>query len=94
MRLLLPSRYVAGTHASQRAEVTRATAFADGRRELLAAYDEEQLRTLLERVRYGFARPEAAEINAFELDDLIHQCKRAARELWSSSISSPIPSGP
>jgi hypothetical protein len=33
-------------------------------------------------VRDGFARYDAGEIDAFELDDLIHHYKRAARELW------------
>jgi PAS domain-containing protein len=57
-------------------------------RELIAAYHEEQLRTLLERVREGFARLDAGEIDAFELDDLIHEYKRAARELWKFCGSS------
>jgi hypothetical protein len=57
-------------------------------RELVAAYHEEQLRALLERVRDGFARLDAGEIDAFELDDLIHQYKRAARELWKFCGSS------
>jgi hypothetical protein len=48
----------------------------------MAAYHEEQLRALLERVREGFARLDAGEIDVFELDDLIHHYKRAARELW------------
>ena len=51
-------------------------------RELVAAYHEEQLQALLERVRVGFARLDAGEIDAFDLDDLIHHYKRAARELW------------
>jgi hypothetical protein len=33
-------------------------------------------------VREGFARLDAGEIDAFELDDLIHHYKRSARELW------------
>ena len=37
---------------------------------------------LLERVREGFARLDAGEIDAFELDELIHRYKRSARELW------------
>jgi len=37
---------------------------------------------LLEHVRDGFARLDAGEIDAFELDDLIHRYKRSARELW------------
>ena len=57
-------------------------------RDLMGAYHEEQLRTLLERVRDGFARLDAGEIDTFELDDLIHQYKRAARELWKFCGSS------
>jgi hypothetical protein len=47
--------------------------------------NEQQLRALLERARDGFARLDAGEIDAFELDELIHRYKRAARELWSSA---------
>ena len=48
----------------------------------VAAYHEEQLRALLEHVRKGFARLDAGEIDEFELDDLIHRYKRAAKHLW------------
>jgi hypothetical protein len=51
-------------------------------RELLARYHQEQLRALLERVRAGFARFDTGELDEFELDDLIHQYKRSANELW------------
>ena len=37
---------------------------------------------LLEHVRAGFARLDGGEIDAFELDELIHRYKRSARELW------------
>jgi hypothetical protein len=37
---------------------------------------------LLERVRKGFRRLDEGEIDAFELDDLIHRYKRSAKELW------------
>jgi hypothetical protein len=33
-------------------------------------------------VRDGFARYDAGELDAFELDGVIHQYTRAARELW------------
>jgi hypothetical protein len=36
-------------------------------------------------VRGGFARLDAGEIDAFELDDLIHRYNRSARELWKLS---------
>jgi hypothetical protein len=51
-------------------------------RRTIAAYHEEQLGLLLERVREGFSRLDAGEIDAFELDELIHRYKRSARELW------------
>ena len=51
-------------------------------REAVAAYHEAQLKGLVEHVRQGFARYDAGEIDAFELDDVIHHYKRAAQELW------------
>ena len=50
--------------------------------ERLGNYHERELRQLLERVRDGFAQLDAGEIDAFELDELIHRYKRSARELW------------
>jgi hypothetical protein len=55
---------------------------------VIAAYHQEQLRALLERVREGFARLDAGEIDVFELDDLIHRYKRSATELWKFCGSS------
>jgi hypothetical protein len=52
-------------------------------RELVGRYHEEQLRLLLERVRDGIARMDAGEIDAFDLDDLIHHYKRSTQKLWS-----------
>ncbi len=49
---------------------------------MITSYHEAQLGKLLEHVERGFERYRAGEINAFELDDLIHHYKRAARELW------------
>ena len=57
-------------------------------RALIAAYHEEQLGLLLERVREGFVRLDAGEINVFELDELIHHYKRSAAELWKFCGSS------
>lgn len=57
-------------------------------RQIVARYHEEQLTALLERVRDGFARLDAGEIDPFELDDLIHQYKRSACELWKFCGSS------
>jgi hypothetical protein len=56
--------------------------------ELIAAYHQSQLRTLLEHVRAGFAQLESGEINEFDLDDLIHHYKRSASELWKFCGSS------
>jgi hypothetical protein len=52
-------------------------------RAAVAAYHEAELAKLIERVRAGIARYDAGEIDAFELDDLIHHYKRATQKLWS-----------
>jgi hypothetical protein len=57
-------------------------------RKVIGAYHEEQLRALLEHVRDGFGRLDRGEIDAFELDDIIHHYKRSARELWKFCGSS------
>jgi hypothetical protein len=57
-------------------------------RKTIGAYHEEELRLLLERVRDGFARLDAGELDVFELDELIHRYKRSARELWKFCGSS------
>ena len=49
---------------------------------MVGDYHERELRALLEHVRDGFARLDAGELDAFELDDLIHRYKRSTRELW------------
>jgi hypothetical protein len=51
-------------------------------RQTIGAYHEAELRLLLDRVRAGFGRLDAGEIDAFELDELIHRYQRSARELW------------
>jgi hypothetical protein len=55
---------------------------------IIAAYHDKQLRGLLERVRDGFVRLDAGEIDAFDMDDLIHHYKCSARELWKFCGSS------
>jgi hypothetical protein len=55
---------------------------------LIAAYHQSELRTLLEHVRAGFTQLDAGEIDEFNLDDLIHQYKRSAAELWKFCGSS------
>ncbi len=49
---------------------------------LVVSYHEARLADLLERVREGFNRYDCGELDAFELDELIHRYKRATRELW------------
>ena len=51
-------------------------------RAVVGEYHERELASLLEHVREGIARFDAGELDAFELDDLIHRYKRSARELW------------
>jgi hypothetical protein len=51
-------------------------------RAMVGAYHQEQLRALLEHVREGFDQLDVGEIDEFELDDLVHRYKRAARQLW------------
>jgi hypothetical protein len=54
----------------------------------MAAYHQEQLGLLLDRVRDGFVSLDAGEIDVFELDELIHRYKRSAAELWKFCGSS------
>jgi hypothetical protein len=51
-------------------------------RETVAAYHEEQLGELVRRVKLAIERFQAGEIDAFEVDEVIFQYSRAARELW------------
>ena len=46
------------------------------------------LADLLEHVRRGFAEYDAGQIDAFELDDLIHHYKRVTQKLWSFATGS------
>jgi hypothetical protein len=49
--------------------------------ELIGRYHEEELRALLGRVREGFRRLDAGQIDPFDLDDPIHHYKRSAQKL-------------
>ena len=51
-------------------------------RALVATYHEAKLADLIEHVRDGLARYDAGELSAFDLDEVIHHFKLAARELW------------
>ena len=66
-----------GAHAGPSKAERRAARAAVG------AYHEAELARLLEHVREGLERYDAGEIDAFELDDLIHHYKRATQKLWS-----------
>lgn len=49
---------------------------------LVVSYHEARLAELLERVREGLDLYDSGELDAFELDELIHRYKKATRELW------------
>jgi hypothetical protein len=55
-------------------------------RAAVGAYHEAELARLLEHVREGLERYDASEIDAFELDELIHHYKRATQKLWSFCV--------
>jgi hypothetical protein len=52
-------------------------------RAAVGAYHEAELARLIDHVREGLERYDAGEIDAFELDELIHHYKRATQKLWS-----------
>lgn len=51
-------------------------------RETVAAYHEEQLGELVRRVNPAMERFQTGEIDAFQVDEVIYQYSRAAKELW------------
>lgn len=51
-------------------------------REIIAAYHEEQLGQLLARVRDSLDDFSAGQLDAFEVDRVLFQYSRAAKELW------------
>jgi hypothetical protein len=65
-------------------------------REAVAAYHEEQLGELVRHVKVAVERFQAGELDAFEVDEVIFQYSRAAKELWkfcslgTIEISAPI----
>ncbi len=50
--------------------------------ESVAAYHQARLAELVERVGDGIDRFRAGELEAFEVDEVIFQYSRAAKELW------------
>lgn len=57
-------------------------------RAAVAAYHVAELGKLIERLRAEIVRYDAGEIDAFELDDLVHHYKRATQKLWSFCVGS------
>ncbi len=55
-------------------------------RAAVGAYHETELARLIDHVREGLERYDAGEIDAFELDELIHHYKRATQKLWSFCV--------
>jgi hypothetical protein len=51
-------------------------------RETVAAYHEKQLGELVRPVKLAIERFQEGEIDAFEVDEVIFQYSRAAKELW------------
>jgi hypothetical protein len=49
---------------------------------LVHAYHEAELAGLVEHVAQAIDRYRAGELDAFEVDELIHRYKKAAHELW------------
>ena len=55
-------------------------------REVVGAYHAAEQAKLLEHVRGGFQRYDAGEIDAFELDELIHHYHRSTQKLWRACV--------
>jgi hypothetical protein len=51
-------------------------------RSLVADYHDAQLRELVDRVGNAIDRYRAGELDAFEIDRVLFQYSRAAKELW------------
>jgi len=49
----------------------------------VASYHEAQLAALVQRVAEAVDRHRAGELDAFEVDEVIVQYQRAARQLWT-----------
>jgi hypothetical protein len=52
-------------------------------RQRVAAYHEEELTTLVQRVAEAVDRHRAGELDAFEVDEVLFRYQRAARQLWT-----------
>ena len=69
-----------------RAQIGPSKAERRAARAAVGAYHEAELARLLEHVRDGLEGYDAGEIDAFELDELIHHYKRATQKLWSFCV--------
>ncbi len=49
---------------------------------MIAGYHDEQLRRLVDHVGAAIDRYRAGELDAFEMDRILFQYSRAAKELW------------
>lgn len=58
-------------------------------RAAVAAYHEARLLEMQDRVRDALARSDAGELDAFEVDEVIHRYTCAARDLWKTCAMSP-----
>jgi hypothetical protein len=55
-------------------------------RAVVATYHEAELAGLLEHVSDAIERYRAGELDAFDVDEAIHQYTKAARELWKFCV--------
>jgi hypothetical protein len=51
--------------------------------EVVGSYHERELGKLLEHVREALVRRDAGEVDAFDVDSLIHRYTQSARRLWN-----------
>lgn len=58
-------------------------------RAFVGSYHEARLAEIQDRVREALAAADAGELDAFEVDDVIHRYTRSARELWKTCAMSP-----
>ena len=72
----------AGALSSGRTSVMGTKAERRVARALVVTYHEAELANLLDHVAQALDRHRAGELDAFEVDDVIHRYKTAARELW------------
>jgi hypothetical protein len=59
-------------------------------RRTVAEYHETQLAKLVDRVGEAVDRYRAGELNAFEMDRVLFQYSRAAKELWKFCNHTPL----